>query len=182
MLRSDGRPGGISAREPARAGNGESPNHLASASILPAASEHLTVISQCQHHPWESPCHDIFVKVITGITIASPSQPAPPTSATTTNSHHNKIQTPIQVSQHGKSLIFGLLDRDAEKRFTALDALAHPWIQQLDQETGEEFTLGLDVLNALKDFTNKTALQKATAMIMIQCMPQSDYRKLQQVR
>jgi len=96
-----------------------------------------------------------------------------------------------KVSEEAKSLVLGLLNPDPDKRFTALQALDHPWIARAlgaDEEDSSESknlcsngTLSTDILKALKNFSQRTAFEKATAMIMVQCLSQAETAKLEKV-
>ncbi|CAD7966006.1 unnamed protein product [Amoebophrya sp. A25] len=88
-----------------------------------------------------------------------------------------------KVSVEAKSLVLGLLEADPSKRLTARQAIKHPWIAKLDQaESGlDEHQLNGDVLNALANFQKKTAFEKATAMIMAQCLGRSEVAALEKM-
>jgi len=88
-----------------------------------------------------------------------------------------------KVSDTAKIFVMGLLEKDPRQRFTARKALEHPWIKQLEDEAHQhpEHLISGDVLSALTDFRQKSALEKATAMIMVQCLPRSDVAAVEKI-
>ncbi|CAD7934253.1 unnamed protein product [Amoebophrya sp. A25] len=88
-----------------------------------------------------------------------------------------------QVSSEAKSFVLSLLEKDPTKRATARQALSHPWIRRtdVDGKAAPENILNGDVLDALASFRQKTAFEKAVAMIMAQCLGRSEVAAMEKI-
>mmetsp|Transcript_12938 Transcript_12938/g.18885 ORF Transcript_12938/g.18885 Transcript_12938/m.18885 type:complete len:496 (+) Transcript_12938:3-1490(+) len=81
-----------------------------------------------------------------------------------------------KVSKEGKDLIKNLLVLDVKKRFTAAQALEHPWFQINNQQRG----IDPKVLNKLKNFKSGNKLITELLLIILNYLPSSDTKELMQ--
>lgn len=76
------------------------------------------------------------------------------------------------MSDAVKSLITGLLQMSPKDRFTAEDALKHPWIS--DSAVAPSAPLPSAVVDALGAFRSKMRLKKAVARVLAHHMTEDD--------
>lgn len=89
-----------------------------------------------------------------------------------------KFARDIDLSQSVKDFIEKLLVMKPEKRMTAAEALAHPWIAQA-AEVAPDTPLSANVVESLNQFRVQCRLKKAVARIMANRMTEEDKKQLE---
>jgi len=81
----------------------------------------------------------------------------------------------IPASSSAKDLIARLLNLDCVKRFTATEALEHPWLQGT---TATETPIGMSVLNSLKTFNGNNKFKAAVLNLMTEYINPTELAQL----
>lgn len=87
----------------------------------------------------------------------------------------------VSVSDNARKLIEGLLEKDPEKRLTAVQALQDPWIQDMTKQNSQFPSSNLfqsQGVSFLGLLTNRTPFMKATAEMMVLCLSAEDFSDL----
>lgn len=81
----------------------------------------------------------------------------------------------IPVSESAKDILSKLLTRDVAKRYTAAEALDHPWLRG---ETALKTPINDVALKNLKNFSASTKLKQAVLNMMSDSLPESEIRQM----
>lgn len=84
-----------------------------------------------------------------------------------------------KCSQEAKDLLSKLLEKDAEKRYSASQALEHPWFKTGSKKGGER-TIGsyTSVMNNLTKFQKQNKFKREAMGIMVSQLKEEDLKKL----
>lgn len=90
-----------------------------------------------------------------------------------------KFNSHLKLSSDAKGLIKQLLVKQPEKRISAEEALAHPWIA--DETVAPKDALPAEVVNGIKEFSANSKLKRAVARMLVNQMSDRDKGQLMEV-
>eukprot|EP00744_Colponema_vietnamica_P002349 GILI01003701.1.p1 GENE.GILI01003701.1~~GILI01003701.1.p1 ORF type:complete len:490 (-),score=178.72 GILI01003701.1:255-1679(-) len=85
------------------------------------------------------------------------------------------------VSAEAKDLIAHLLSVDASRRYTAEQALAHPWLAHMSASVHADSSLSLTSINSLRNFRAHEKLKRAALMVIASQLTQDEIGELRKV-
>ena len=78
------------------------------------------------------------------------------------------------ISDEAKDLISNLLQKQADMRFTALEAFQHPWIQKQRRKEEQDIIISTDVINNMKHYIDSINFKKTTMTLIASRIPEQD--------
>ena len=86
----------------------------------------------------------------------------------------------MKISKEAKDLVSRLLEKDANKRITAKEALQHPWIKRVQSKHTLQNEEASQVIENLKRFSRKQKFKKEVLDILITQLKETELKKLKQ--
>jgi calcium-dependent protein kinase len=101
----------------------------------------------------------------------------------------NIVKKPVDVKLLKKSnctneaidLIQKLLEKEIDDRLSASEALEHSWFDKFELNNNECFSLTMDTIETLRDFSNKTTFQKEVLFFIAKITEEDEIKKLRQM-
>jgi len=88
---------------------------------------------------------------------------------------------PENCSEECADLIENLLCKDVTKRYTAAQALSHPWFSSERDIPDEQILLSEDTLNRMRSFSDQTKLRKAALTLLVKILDDAEVAYLRSV-
>mmetsp|Transcript_49472 Transcript_49472/g.152641 ORF Transcript_49472/g.152641 Transcript_49472/m.152641 type:complete len:538 (-) Transcript_49472:38-1651(-) len=85
-----------------------------------------------------------------------------------------------RVSEEAQDFVKGMLVTDPQKRMTAMQALAHPWIAKKDELHRQNSSLDMQTVTALVDFAHASAFRRAAMSMMAWSLSNDERAKVRQ--